>query len=401
MALLAVMSGLVFLEACKKHHDPTPISIVSITAGSSDLNGASSATDVPADANIVITFTTDVDAATATSDNITLTRTLDGADVPMAITASGTSVTLNPNDNLAGGIQYELSIGAGLKATNGLTLAATTRNFTVVGTYVPDGAVAHWKFEDNANDETGDYSPASAGDVVDITFVTGRNATAGKAASFNGTTSIIEVPDGPSLATTNDFAISLWVKPDTAAHHGGNFVLGIGGFHGFQIEMNKNDCKMAAQYAFGTGGSGSEDLWLDGTGNVGWQGWTYSKDLTGQGGFAAIVDQKWTHLVFTYVSSTKIGSIYLNGELVKTQDFNNWPDGDPKQSVTGLTYSPDANLGTKFALGFYNDRASTLFDWAHYSDTGANHFSGQLDDVIIYHKVITAQDVTLMYNSSK
>jgi hypothetical protein len=193
--------------------------------------------------------------------------------------------------------------------------------------------------------------------------------------------------------------LSVWIKPDSSAHHGGNFVLGAGGFNGFEFEINKNDAKMAAQYATGASSSASQDLWLDGTGNVGFVGWTFSKDLTASGGFASIVQQKWSHFVFTYEAATKIGTIYLNGEKVKTQDFNLYDA--PLKNATGLKFNAAAGVGSKLALGFYSDRTTTAYDWAVYTNTSANHYKGLMDDVHIYHQALPASMVTLMYNSGK
>jgi hypothetical protein len=137
---------------------------------------------------------------------------------------------------------------------------------------------------------------------------------------------------------------------------------------------------------------------------LGWQGWTYSKDLTNGGanvGFAAIVQELWSHFVFTYESSTKIGTIYLNGVKVKTQNFNNWPAGDAKQGATGLKFKADTGVGTNFVFGYYSDRATTAFPWATYSDITTNHYKGLIDDVYIYHSVLTQTNVTQMYNTGK
>ena len=81
---LLVLGGLVMLEACsKKHRDPTPISLVTMVAGSADLNSATPPTGVDPAVPIVATFTTNVQASTATAANITLTRDFDQMDVPL------------------------------------------------------------------------------------------------------------------------------------------------------------------------------------------------------------------------------------------------------------------------------------------------------------------------------
>jgi hypothetical protein len=39
--------------------------------------------------------------------------------------------------------------------------------------------------------------------------------------------------------------------------------------------------------------------------------------------------------------------------------------------------------------------------WGGYDFPDANHFKGQLDDIKIFHKVVTATEVSLMYESEK
>jgi len=53
--------------------------------------------------------------------------------------------------------------------------------------------VAYWNFDGNANDQTGNYSAAAAG-ITGISYVTGLIQLPVRLASFNGTTSLIEIP---------------------------------------------------------------------------------------------------------------------------------------------------------------------------------------------------------------
>jgi len=52
----------------------------------------------------------------------------------------------------------------------------------------------------------------------DITYTASRNPAAGMAATFNGTTSLIEIPNGDQLMNTDDFTLSVWVKADSTKH---------------------------------------------------------------------------------------------------------------------------------------------------------------------------------------
>ena len=396
---LVIVGGLVTFQACKKSSEPQPLNLATVVAGTADLNAATPPTNVDPKAVITVTFSANVNATTATTSNVTLKRTFDNSPVDIAVASSAKTVTITPAKPLDAGNAYELDLNAGLMSTDGVAFIPVNRTFTVIGAFAPPGAVAYWTFENTTDDQTGAFIAPASG-IVDVTYATGRNTGAGMAASFNGTTTIIEYPNGPNLVNTTDFSLSLWVKPDSSAHHGGNFVLGIGGFDGFEFEINKNDCKLAAQYQTGSTTNG-QDLWLDGTGNVGFSGWTFSKDLRPPG-FAAIVQQTWAHFVFTYEGATKLGTIYLNGVKVKTQDFNAYPADSPFLTATGLKFNTTATgVGTNFALGYYSDRATTAFGWATYTDVTTNHFKGLMDDVYIYHTALSASVVTQMYNTGK
>ena len=71
LILVLAVIGLT-LNSCKKDNTPVSLSLSTLVAGSIDLNGATSPTNVPVNAAITATFNTDVDALTATASNIKL-----------------------------------------------------------------------------------------------------------------------------------------------------------------------------------------------------------------------------------------------------------------------------------------------------------------------------------------
>ena len=411
LAVLLVMVGLVAFESCKEE-DPTPLDVVSATAGDADLNGATSPSNVAVGATITVTFTTNVDATTATTSNITLVRDYDKVAIPFTVTTTGPTVTIDPTNDLNTGALFLLTLTANLKSDKGLSLTQVSRNFTTAGTFAPDGAIAYWTFEDNANDVVSTFDPAASA-VIGITYVDGRKSTAGKAASFNGTTSIIEIANGDKLMNNGDWTTSFWVKAISTGKTSGHFVFGLGAFYGFQFEIGGDFgfCKLATSYAHTkeVNGGTSEDMFLNGDGkfkdNGGWQGHDFNKDLTASGGVAGLLKDKWAHVVFTYNATSKQGIFYINGEKMKSQDFDLWPDGDAKRLVTGTKYRGVApEVVNELAFGFVQSRAGTLWDaedWGGFDKPGANHFKGLLDDVHFYKKVITPAEITLMYNSGK
>jgi hypothetical protein len=48
------------------------------------------------------------------------------------------------------------------------------------------------------------------------------------------------------------------------------------------------------------------------------------------------------YTLFTPITATsKVATLYFNGEKMKTMDFNAWPEGEAKQGVVGLKYEGD------------------------------------------------------------
>ncbi len=409
LAMLIVIIGLVTINSCKNDDEEAPaLTLSTLMANNADLNGATAPSDVDLDAVITASFSTEIDAMTATITNISLIREYDDQDLTINISASGKNVTITPLEPFGTGTMYTLNIGVGLTSQGGKNLSQPiTRSFTTLGTFVVPGAIAQWTFEDNANDVIGNHNPSANG-IVDITYDASRNDASGMAATFNGSTSIIEIPNGDQLMNTDDFTLSFWVKTNSTDKTSGHFVMGLGAFYGFQFEIfgDYGGCKLAASYEYNkndTLGGFSEDLWCDATGNLGWQGWVYSKDMSGSGGLAALIKDQWAHIVCVYNSTTKQGIMYINGERVKEQDFDLWPDGANQRYTTGLKYRGEApEVVNDLAFGFIQSRAGELWDaetWGGYDFPEANHFKGQLDDIIIYHKVLTPEEITLMYNS--
>jgi hypothetical protein len=396
------------LTGCKK--EPTEFTLSTLLAGTIDLNGAMAATNVPVNPEIVATFNTDIDVATAIPANVTLIQDYDNAEIAVTVSATGSTLTIKPTEDLGSGTLYKLTLKSGLKSAGALALTQVARQFTTLGNFVPKGAIAYWSFEGNANDIIGAWDPAASG-IVNITYTASRNAAAGTAATFDGTTSIIEVPNGDQLMATKDFTLSFWAK---AAESGkGHFIMGLAAFYGFQFELwgGFNGFKMPVQFDYGDGTSGTGgDLPYNGDGktkdNGGWKGTTYSKE---NASLPDVLKDKWFHITYVYNSVSMERMFYLNGDLVVKQDHKLWtdPDGKPTKEtrITGLKYAGIApETVNELAFGFIQSRAGTLWDdqsWGGYDKPGANHFQGQLDDVRIYHKALTDQEINLMYKSEK
>lgn len=397
--LLVAIALLISVTGCKEKSETSALEVNTIMAGDIDLNGATSASNVPVNPTIVATFSADLNAASVTNA-VTLVRDYDTAGISVTVTVSGSSITIVPNANLSSGSLYALNFSSAITSADGQNLAGFKRTFTTIGTFVPDGMVACYTFESTAADVLNHYNPKIGG-VIDLTYAPSFSTAAGMAAKFNGATTLVEIPKGDSLMLTTDFTLALWVKADTTKH--GQFVLGLAGWYGFQYEMGGDYtwCKLAAQYKTGATSSASQDLFFNGKEKLSdWKGYTFCKDLTGTGGVEFLIAAKWANVVCRFKAATKIATMYINGEKMKEQDYNLYDP--PMTQAEGLKYNGAAGNNT-FVFGFIQDKNDPTIpdDWAMYENPANKHFKGLLDNVRIFHKALSEKEIQMMYDSEK
>lgn len=408
----AIAMFAVLLQSCGTDSDePLTLNIESMTVGGLDLNAPTAPDNVPLDATIEVTFNSDINPATATAANVSLIQDYDETEIPIQISASGSTLTIQPEEDLGSGALYQLELRSGLLNVDDQPLANTSRTFKTEGTFSPPGMVAHWPLDGNADDAVGNYN-ASA--VVDVTYGEPRNPEAGQVAIFNGNTSIIEVPNASDLISTSDFTLSFWVKTDSEGHvnengdPAGHFVLGIGAFFGIQFEIaaNYESAKFALQFETSDGTTFGEDMWFPAEAtdrnSGGWQGWDYARSLSPQQ-MVNLLRNNWLHVTLTYDGAEKRAKMYYNGDLMKSFDFDLWPEESIQRNVTGLTFSGQSpEVFDDFAFGFLQSRAGELWSnepWGGYNFPTSNHFKGQLDDIKVYHQVLSDAEIRLMYES--
>jgi hypothetical protein len=423
LSLLA--SAMLFTTGCKDDDDANALELLSILANGSDLmtgaavskdlNAGAAATDVPLDAVITITFDRAVDGATV-ADNINLTEA--GTDVDFDHTHNGAVVTITPDEDFAKGTVYTLSIGNGVKGEDGGSFTAVTRTFTTAGradvTPPQEGnQVAYWNFDGNANSSDG----ANNGTEISMTYGVDRLGDQNSAAVFDGDASLIEVPNGDVLISES-MSISYWIFVDSVGHfdasgtgHSGHFVMGVGDLYGFFIEVTGgvNGMKLTGRYKKADGTTTVNDFWFDANGqtgaNGGWEAVEHEVDWSSSGGLAARLAQKWAHVVWVYDAATNKRHLYINGELVETDNLN-IPAG--LADVTGLTFDPAAGapdvIGDALAIGYNHDRTTTHWDnepWGDYDLPTSNHLKGMLDDLRIWNSALTASEVEDLYGAEK
>ena len=408
---LAIVTGMVASFQSCDEKDPDPLTVVSVATDSGvALDAASPAADIPVNAAIVVTFDKEVDASTAVLDAAVVKA--NGIEIPSTITVNGAIVTLKPNVAMTNGVNYNVSIAPTLAATDGAPAIEAEYTFKTYGranVRPPQASnqLSYFSFSGNMNDEVGVHTPVAA-DIRNFSYNVDRFGYEGLAGDFNGSTTLVEIPHGEKYMEHKSFALSLWIKANSTKE--GHFILGLAAWKGFQLEISSDWAwiKLTTQYAEDGSLSDSEDTWFTGTGetlsNGGWQGWTYHKEVVPHGSVGATYfKDKWAHVVCTYDASTKLATMYLNGEKVKQNDFNLWPVGEPKRTVSGLKFAGNMDGGNKLALGFIQASENRVvpYDWADPGNIYSNHFKGQMDDLRIFKVSLTAAEVATLYGAEK
>ena len=233
--------------------------------------------------------------------------------------------------------------------------ALTTQTlFAQVPSYVPtNGLVGYWPFNGNANDVSGN---GNNGTVNGATITTDRNGNVNSAYSFNGTSNFIEVQDNNLLDVSNNFTISLWMKiSDYAVALSSDpqstvlskpRQLGFATGYAISAYYNLNLNKFSFSYNIGTSGGGQ-------TSN------------------AATPLNTWINVIYTYDGSTS--KLYKNGVL---------------ESSSMISYVLP-NFSTSLFFGKEFDNTST----------SKRYFKGLIDDVGIWNRALTQQEITNLFNS--
>lgn len=408
--------GVVFtLTSCEKDEDdPAALTLTALTAGTSNLNGATSANDVPLDATITATFSADIDPATATNETISLTRDYDDSDVAKTIAVDGNTITISLVEDLYAGDQYTIAVTNGLKSLEGQAITAFERSFSTPGVGVgtapqASSQVLYLQFSDEIVDLTGNATTASE----KVAYTTDRFGNENSAADFRGTTG--EAGTGDIVELSSDelihpsMTVSLWTKMNPADFPEGTSrpIFGYNIFYGYQLEIGNNLAYMVNVTRHlvdpdpNSHFTAGDNLDPNGDGSVGGE---TTFDYTGS--IAELVSNKWVQIVMTFDAATSVKTFYVDGVKIMEKDLDlttddEWSMKDIKlgdqQDGSG---DPRTGLGDKLALGWWVDKSFTTEEWAQYSGS-TKTFKGQLDDFRMWDKALTATEVTALYNAEK
>jgi hypothetical protein len=247
-------------------------------------------------------------------------------------TPTGTTYS---DTGLAGTTSYSYRVIAVDASGNASGASATTTVTTPDAPAVPAGLVAAYNFDAGAGSTVSDASAhGNTGTVIGATWTTGKY---GGALSFDGTSSVVRVPDSASLDLTSAMTLSAWVNP-TATQSGWRT--------GMQKETDawflnaSNDT--GALRPSGGATTGGTTRWITGT----------TPNPVGT----------WTHLALTYDGTAL--TLYVNGVQAATT---------PASGAAATTASPL---------------------WIGGNSPYGEYFNGRLDDVRVYNRALTPTEIT-------
>ena len=231
-------------------------------------------------------------------------------------------------------------------ATLGLTASTMAQNLP---NYVPsNGLVGWWPFNGNANDESGN---GNNGTVNGATLTSDRFGNSNKAYSFDGLNDFIQcLQAGPSGNPT--ITATFWLKTNQTSYghiigYGSNAISG----NDYRIYINGN-CTSGILF----------DTYLNAK------------------GFSTTFNNNWDFYTVFYDGSignnTSISKIYKNGTLISSVCFSTNPSNTNIQTTNPIRF------------GRYHGNEDTGF------------YSGLLDDIGIWNRELTQQEITDLYNGN-
>ena len=214
-----------------------------------------------------------------------------------------------------------------------------------IPSYVPkDGLVGWWPFNGNANDESGN---GNHGTVNGATLTNDRNGKVNNAYSFDGVDDKIEFPS--NNFTNLQFSISIWINNQTSNKL--SAIIGKSNWEDSKSESFLIENSNSNEIGYGIKGISCEESK--------WNSVRVNKNSS--------FDNKWQHILL--INDGEFTKIYFNSLLVKQ---------------TTIIYKNINCLGGQIKIGAWwkNDNL-----W----------FNGLLDDIAIYNRALSEQEVKQLY----
>ena len=282
------------------------------------------------------------------------------------------SVTLTASEDTiseAGGtsnLTATISTVSGRDVKVGLSMGGTAgaKDFTVDGNEIDvseiltEGLVLNYTFSGDANDGT---SNGNDGNSNNVTLTKDRFGEDNSAMYFDGSNSYIQVPFSESLQIKEDITLSAWVKRSDDNNDWTHFIIRAPGeYYEMRVERRDNNNNDNSQFhPYGRAAA------------------SYSTISS-----TNIDNDKWVMLTFTSESTKN-----SNGDYTSSKSFKFYIDGElqSSSSYTGNRY--DLSTNENLMIGSS-------------SNGNNNNFSGSMDEIRIYNKALTAQEISILYDNS-
>ena len=221
--------------------------------------------------------------------------------------------------------------------------------------YVPkSNLIGWWPFCGNANDESGN---ANNGTVNGATLTTDRFGKSSSAYAFDGNDNIVAAP----LTTTAGLTISFWTN-NIDSLKGGHIVTQ-------SVLNNPSQVNWAFEYLPNTSNHESKAGSFKGMYNT-----TCSANGTDEQFYNTLSLKKWNHVVYT-ISTDGLMTIYLNGKQVLSKQSSTFPNCVPHN-------------GSSLRIG------------GPWNSGDPMYFNGDIDDIGVWGRPLTLQEISALYSSS-
>lgn len=247
------------------------------------------------------------------------------------------------------------------------------------GTIATSNLVAYFPFEGNATESIANLTPTLQ---PGVTYVTGRRGQAYQGASLAHL--LYTLPAASKLKTLTSFSVAMWFKTPRVTGDPEPTIFEIGNsadlFWGnLKLSLIRRDAgvdTLVFKSYFRKTGVPFENQWIE-----------YGNKL-----FPANI---WMHLVFQYDQATSKFMIYKDGVKVVTNDGveKRWADGDqivPRPALGPLAF---ANAD-KLNIGAWRPKSEGTA-----TDAWMGWFLGNLDELRVYDKALTAIEVKALYDA--
>ena len=259
-------------------------------------------------------------------------------------------------------------------------------------TIATDNLIGYWSFEDKATDEIGNKGTASN----KVTYVTGRRGKAYQGAEDAFISFDVTATD--KFATMKGYTMAAWMKAPAGTKEPGAL---------FQISGNQYAGALAWLHNRSETGAAFNNLqaMFSKAGSVEWVGQTWND------GNEAYLVNKWFHVVHNYDPVTSKATIYINGNLLVVTNGG----AAYYQSNPGTTKDDDGNIIDENPNGalpvgdlkldiLESGNKGMIGGWAEVefgtaTDAWKDYYYGQLDELRIYNKALSAQEVKALYDA--